>query len=349
MHTDLPKPLPLQKSKTTRGSVQDSLDRRGFLTRMAAGIWAAGLADSPWVAAVKHERNEAPVTTGFRTHKWEKHSGNPVLPPGEGPFDVGCCMNPFVLRQGDEYYLYYAGADKTGGRRICLAIAPVSDVTKWRRVGPLFERGGKGSFDELWDVLPCVHRIGGRWHLYFTGHSRRGGGLQAFYGMGLAVSDDLLHWEKYSPDFIMTGDGFPEWPDNKGIAGGGRIHVAESLAQVPFLYRPFPDGAGRTRLVRQPDGGVKQVELTEFTGCSKGYGKAEPVLREAGVVKDGHIGPAAAQLMRGSDILQVLVPLLRADPGRLLCDKPTCNHCVPRKAFLAGLRNGGDAAHAGQP
>jgi predicted GH43/DUF377 family glycosyl hydrolase len=163
-------------------------------------------------------------------------------------------MNPFVLRQGDEYYLYYAGADKSGGRRICLAIAPVSDVTKWKRLGPLFERGGKGSFDERWDVLPCVHRIGGRWHLYFTGQSSRGGGLQAFYGMGMAVSDDLFRWEKYSPDYIMTGDGFPEWPDNHGIAGGGRI-LEFPQADGRILYRmhyTLPTGRpGRSLLVDQ--------------------------------------------------------------------------------------------------
>jgi len=45
----------------------------------------------------------------FVTHKWKKHPANPVLPPGGGEFDAGCCMNPFAIRQGDEYYLYYAG------------------------------------------------------------------------------------------------------------------------------------------------------------------------------------------------------------------------------------------------
>lgn len=159
----------------------------------------------------------------FRVHRWERNPHNPVLPPGGGDFDVGCCMNPFALRVGDEYYLYYAGADRSGGRRICLAVAPVRDLSRWRRLGPLFERGAKGAFDEVWCVLPCVHRIGRRWHLYYTGKSAREGGLQSFWGMGLAVSDDLLHWEKASPDPVLLGGGFAEWPGNRGIAGGGRI------------------------------------------------------------------------------------------------------------------------------
>lgn len=114
------------------------------------------------------------------------------------------------------------------------------------------------------------------------------------------------------------------------------IHVAESLAEVPFLYRSFPEGSDRTRAVCQPDGRVKRIELTEFTGCSKGYGKAEPFLRDAGVVRDGRIGAAPAQLMKAADILRILVPLLKVEPGRFLCDTPTCSHCVPRREFLAG-------------
>jgi len=172
----------------------------------------------------------------FKVHKWEKHPANPVLPPGGGDFDVHCCMNPFVVRQGDEYYLFYAGADKTGRRRICLAIASVADVTKWRRLGPLFECGGEGAFDETWCVLPCIHRIGSKWHMYYTGRSSRNEGLQSFCGMGLALSDDLIHWEKFSTEPVMTGDGFPEWPANKGIAGGGRI-LELSQPDGSVIYR----------------------------------------------------------------------------------------------------------------
>jgi len=172
----------------------------------------------------------------FTCHRWIKHPANPILPPGGGEFDVGCCMNPHVIRQGDEYYLFYSGADPAGRRRICLAIAPVTDVTRWTRLGPLFENGGPDAFDELWCVLPCVYRINGRWHLYYTGRSTRPGGLQAFWGMGVAFSDDLRTWRKYEANPVLQGDGFPEWPDNRGIAGGGRILEIPSSDGAP-LYR----------------------------------------------------------------------------------------------------------------
>lgn len=147
-------------------------------------------------------------------------------------------MNPFAIRRKDEYWLYYAGGDPKGHRRICLATTPVDDLTKWKRHGPLFDLGGKGAFDETWCVLPCVHRIGDKWHLYYTGRSAdKGTGLQAFRGIGLAVSDDLLNWKKKSEEPILLGDGFADWPKNRGIAGGGRI-----------IEVPRPDGSPLYRM-----------------------------------------------------------------------------------------------------
>lgn len=173
-----------------------------------------------------------PQPSPFRAHRWERDPRNPILPPGGAPFDVSCCMNPFVLRRGDEYWLYYAGGDAEGHRQICLAIAPVDDLTRWKRIGPLFDRGKQGAFDGHWCVLPCVHRIGGRWHMYYTGRCGQPGlGLQDFRGIGLATSDNLLDWKRHSEDPVLLGDGFPEWPDNRGIAGGARI-----------LEIPQPDG-----------------------------------------------------------------------------------------------------------
>jgi len=60
--------------------------------------------------------------------------------------------------------------------------------------------------------------------MYYSGLSAdSGAGVQAFRGIGLAVSSDLLHWERLQAEPVLLGDGFPEFPGNKGIAGGGPI------------------------------------------------------------------------------------------------------------------------------
>jgi sucrose-6-phosphate hydrolase SacC (GH32 family) len=148
-------------------------------------------------------------------------------------------MNPFVIRQGGEYFLFYAGGTRTGGRLICLATCPVDAIGAWTRHGPLFDLGGPGSFDATWCVLPAVHKFGDTWHLYYTGRNPElGEGLQCFTGIGLATSKDLRHWKRYSEEPVLRGDGFEQWPDNKGIAGGG------SLIEIPqpdgqLLYRMY--------------------------------------------------------------------------------------------------------------
>lgn len=201
-----------------------TFDRRHFLKAATGVVASVGIGRS----AMAVPSSEA----AFKVHAWQRDSRNPILPPGPQAFDVGCCMNPFVLTRGDEYWLFYAGADKRGNRRICLATAAIDNLTEWKRRGPLFDHGGKGAFDETWCVLPCVHRCGDQWHMYFTGRSNdKGVGLQGFRGIGLAVSDDLLNWKKVSDEPVLLGDGFPDWPGNKGIAGGGSI-----------LELPQPDG-----------------------------------------------------------------------------------------------------------
>ena len=200
------------------------MDRRTWLAAVAAGCL---------VGEAKAAEKK------FQVHQWKRDERNPVFPPGGGAFDVGCCMNPFVVPVGDEYRLYYAGADKAGKRRICLAVCPKDDVTKWKRLGPLFEVGGMGAFDESWCVLPCVHRFGEKWHLYYSGRSTlKNVGLQAFWGIGLAVSDDGLSWKKTSDEPILLGDGFEQWPMNRGIAGGGPI-VELPQQDGRVLYRMY--------------------------------------------------------------------------------------------------------------
>jgi hypothetical protein len=205
-----------------------TIDRRRFLHMATALPLVCG-------APGRTANALAAAAAPFRTHAWRRDERNPILPPQE-PFDRRRAMNPFVLRQEDQYWMFYGGADAAGRHRICLAIADVGDLTRWKRVGPLFENGPANAFDELWCVLPCVHFIGGRWHLYYTGRGRYGAGLQSFRGIGLAVSDDLRRWERLRAEPVLTGDGFAEWPDNQGIAGGGRI-VELPQADGRTLYR----------------------------------------------------------------------------------------------------------------
>jgi predicted GH43/DUF377 family glycosyl hydrolase len=168
--------------------------------------------------------------------QWQRDPRNPILAPDKAsPYDGNRTMNPFVVRVGDQYRLYYAGWG-SGVHRICLATAPVADPGRITRHGAVLEIGEKGGFDGSWCVLPMVYKFGDTWHLYYTGNDGGSAGLQSFRGLGLAMSPDGLKFERYSKDPIVTGDQTREFPTNKGIAGGAIVTEVQ------------PDGSPRYRL-----------------------------------------------------------------------------------------------------
>ena len=170
---------------------------------------------------------------------WKRDRGNPVLRPVPGStWESLRCMNPFVVKVDGEYRLYYSGGDMEGRQRICMATTPVSKPVQFTRHGMILDVGERHSFDAQWCVLPCVHRFGNRWHLYYSGHEGTALGLQSFPGIGLAISDDGIHFQRYSPKPIITGDQTAEFPDNRGIAGGGSI-LEENQGNGIVRYRMY--------------------------------------------------------------------------------------------------------------
>ena len=147
-------------------------------------------------------------------------------------------MSPFVVRIGNEYRLYYSGGNADGIQRICMATAPVETPCHFTRQGVILDVGEAGSFDAQWCVLPCVHRFGSRWFLYYSGHEGTDLGLQSFPGIGLAVSEDGIHFQRHSSEPVITGDRTVEFPNNRGIAGGGSI-LEDALPNGTVRYRMY--------------------------------------------------------------------------------------------------------------
>ncbi len=147
-------------------------------------------------------------------------------------------MNPFVVQVGNEYRMYYSGGDAQGHHRICLATSSIDRPTEFKRHGVVLGLGGNGAFDAHWLALPCVHRFGDRWHLYYSGHEGTDLGLQSFPGIGLAVSDDGIHFERHSSEPVITGDQTVEFPNNRGVAGGGTV-LEDAMPNGTVRYRMY--------------------------------------------------------------------------------------------------------------
>lgn len=163
--------------------------------------------------------------------------GDAVVKPG-GEYSYSIAMNPNVVMVGNDIYLFYAGDTQNGRRNIRLIIFKDGDFSKPEFKGIVINNGVWGSFDGNWCVLPTVVRVKDKWHMYYSGNRGIGAGLSSFPGMGLATSDDLIHWEKYSDEPILAPSGIPGTPDEVGIAGAGMITLPDGTLRWYYVGCP---------------------------------------------------------------------------------------------------------------
>ena len=122
---------------------------------------------------------------------WTK-SPAAVVPLGpRGSFDERAVADPYVVRAGDRFYMFYLGQDRAARQR--LGIAQSADGVSWEklRANPVLELGGAGAFDEIGLGEPAVWTSGGSWWMLYTGRDRK-----ERRRIGLAASPDGIAWER---------------------------------------------------------------------------------------------------------------------------------------------------------
>jgi aminoglycoside 3-N-acetyltransferase len=112
-----------------------------------------------------------------------------------------------------------------------------------------------------------------------------------------------------------------------GHASNSTVHVGENAAKVPYLDVKFRADSFTTATVLLPDREI-DVPIIHPSGCSRSFGRIEEPLRARGAVRDGLVGGAVSQLMRGQAVIDTAVDRLSADTGWLLCTDPNCYRCV---------------------
>lgn len=109
------------------------------------------------------------------------------------------------------------------------------------------------------------------------------------------------------------------------------IHVGEERVGIPKPPSPTDPS---TALVRLPDGQVVEHGLDSSPSCSAAFNTAEAGFRARGVIRDGRIGQALAQLMDSGSMVDAVVELLDADPAALVCNRIACGPCARTRAAL---------------
>ena len=154
-------------------------------------------------------------------HQWQKH-GSPVLDVGpRGSWDERGVADPYVIRAGSAYYMFYLGQDRA--RRQRLGVATSDDGIVWRKLrsNPILELGEYGAFDENGLGEPAVFAAHGYYWMLYSGRDH-----SEIRRLGLARSRDGVAWEKQPGVFA----GEQKWDskvlcDPSVLAEGDQVRV----------------------------------------------------------------------------------------------------------------------------
>ena len=139
-----------------------------------------------------------------------------------GKWDSVAVHHPACIKH-DKYYLYYSGSD--GGsypvRNIMLAIS--EDGINWHKVAePVIMRGETWAKEYVRPSCPIL--IKGQWNMFYWG-------FNGHHHMGLALSDDLIHWKKQGQILACAAE-------HEGITGSCPIRVGD---KVRIYYASWDD------------------------------------------------------------------------------------------------------------
>jgi beta-fructofuranosidase len=111
-----------------------------------------------------------------------------------------------IVRVGDEYHLFTEqtplGAEFAGTRTVGHAVS--KDLFHWEELPACFGCGAAGEFDAYTIYHMGVHVHEGRWYMHYTGLDKPGPGQQQ--AIGLAISEDGIHWTKHPGNPVLRAD-----------------------------------------------------------------------------------------------------------------------------------------------
>lgn len=117
---------------------------------------------------------EADLRSGFGAGTWHDVStAAPILEPSL-PWEQLCIEAPTVVKHGDRFYLFYAGAYNNAPQQI--GVAESKDLVRWTRLSsrPFFTNGKPGTWNSSESGHPGILQVGSKTYLFFQGNDDHG-------------------------------------------------------------------------------------------------------------------------------------------------------------------------------
>jgi beta-fructofuranosidase len=158
----------------------------------------------------------------------------------------------WLAREGGRHHAFYLQAPRALGcsdlrhRNASVGHAVSTDLRAWTVLPDALHPGEPGSWDDIATWTGSVIRHDGRWQMLYTGIGAADDGL--VQRVGLATSDDLVHWTKHPENPVLEADG--RWYELLDLT-----RWRDQSWRDPWLAAD-PDGAGVRVLLtaRSPDG-----------------------------------------------------------------------------------------------
>jgi aminoglycoside 3-N-acetyltransferase len=103
------------------------------------------------------------------------------------------------------------------------------------------------------------------------------------------------------------------------------LHLAEIWANAPYIHRS----------ARVKTGLNEWTAMLGSMGCTDGFARIGPILRQARIAHSGKVGSAAALRMRIQETVSMAVAMLQGAGDSLLCDDPNCPACHVARRYTA--------------
>lgn len=185
-----------------------------------------------WDIYWKRSINEA---LSFDCIRWYQLCGSPLLSAGGiNSFDENGLSKPCVIKNNNEYLMYYHAEDKYPSS---IGVATSKDGLRWIKYSgnPVLASGRNGRWDDAGAMSPMVIlKDSLTYFMYYQGYDGE------YSNIGLAISSDGVHWEKYNDNPVIRHGIYNEF-DELGC-GEPSVIFAEGM------YHMFYTGCDRVNI-----------------------------------------------------------------------------------------------------
>lgn len=178
---------------------------------------------------------------------WER-LGKILATGDDGKFDAGSVGAGIAIHWDNKFYMFYTGfaseGYEQGAGKTGLAVS--TDLQSWERKGVVMEPDTVYQWESagLYQVYPMRHQD--TFYLFYNAKNKKSNWREQ---IGVATSQDLVHWEKYAGNPIVKTGGEGSW-DSRFVADPWVIPIQ---GDWHMFYYGFDGTYAREGLATSPD------------------------------------------------------------------------------------------------